>query len=188
MKTLKSQPQLTLIMKHLSPDEQKIARMALASPCRILAPHEARARHCRGREAYAAHRRVRRRFPRRHGAARKPLTPSAVSAPALFNEANAEQRAGDLGAAILGYERAQSPAPARRRHRAEPSRRAREGRCFRARRPSLAASRASWLSFDSLATLASISLLLFSLLVFGTRLHSRDPARLCPWRAHRRSA
>ncbi len=37
--------------------------------------------------------------------------PSAVSAPALFNEANAAQRAGRVGPAILGYERARFLAP-----------------------------------------------------------------------------
>ncbi len=35
----------------------------------------------------------------------------AVSAPALFNEANAAQRAGRLGPAILNYERGQWLAP-----------------------------------------------------------------------------
>jgi hypothetical protein len=92
----------------------------------------------------------------------------AVSAPALFNEANAAQRAGRLGPAILDYERASLLAP----HDpaiAQNLRAAREKAGVSA--PAIPAWQrpAHWLTFNGLAALASISLLLFSVLFFGTR-------------------
>jgi hypothetical protein len=94
---------------------------------------------------------------------------TAVSAPALFNEANAEQRAGRLGSAILNYERAQWLAPGDRAI-AQNLGTAREKAGVTA--PAVPAWQrpAHWLGFDTLAALASISLLLVCLLVFGTRL------------------
>jgi len=95
--------------------------------------------------------------------------PSGVSAPGLFNEANAEQRAGRLGPAILDYERASLLAP-----RDE----AIVKNLFTARQkagvaePAIATWQrpAHWLSFDILAAMTSVCLLLFNLLFFGTRL------------------
>jgi len=92
-----------------------------------------------------------------------------VSAPALFNEANAAQRAGHPGPAILGYERARFLAP-HDRSVVENLRIAREKAGVSApvvpawQRPAHA------LGIDGLAALGSISLLLYCLLVFGMSL------------------
>jgi hypothetical protein len=93
---------------------------------------------------------------------------SAVSAPALFNEANAAQRAGRLGPAILDYERAQWLAPGDPAI-AQNLRTAREKAGVSAPAVPMWQRPAHWLSFDALTVLASISLLLFGLLFFGTR-------------------
>lgn len=96
----------------------------------------------------------------------KAAAESAVSAPALFNEANAAQRAGHSGPAILGYERARFLAP-RDRSVAENLRVAREKAGVSApvipawQRPAHA------VGIDGLAALGSISLLLECLLILG---------------------
>jgi len=93
----------------------------------------------------------------------------AASAPALFNEANAEQRAGNLGPAILGYERAKFLAPG-------DAAIAQNLRAARDKAGVTAPAVPTWqrpmhaLSFDILAALAGISLALLCMLVFGTRL------------------
>jgi hypothetical protein len=94
---------------------------------------------------------------------------SGFSAPALFNEANAEQRAGRLGPAILNYERAQLLAPGDQAI-AMNLRATRQKAGVSAPEFSAWESPAHWLSLDGMAGLASISLLLFSLLFFGRRL------------------
>ena len=92
-----------------------------------------------------------------------------VSAPALFNEANAAERAGRLGPAILGYERASllapgDPAIAQNLHAA------REKAGVSAPAVPVWQRPAHTLSLDGLAVLASVSLLIVSLLFFGVRL------------------
>jgi len=82
--------------------------------------------------------------------------PSVVSIPALFKDGDAAPRAARRGPAILDGERACLPAP-RGAGVAAP--------VIPRKRPP-----AYWLSFNSLAGLAGISLLLFNLLFFGTRL------------------
>ena len=90
------------------------------------------------------------------------------TAPALFNQANAEQRASHLGPAILHYERAQILAP----HDAAI---AQNLRAAREKAGVSAPAVAAWqrpvqaLSLDALAILVSICLLLLCLLLFGTR-------------------
>lgn len=104
---------------------------------------------------------------------------SAVSAPALFNEANAAQHAGRLGPAILDYERASLLAP-RDPAITQNLRAAREKAGVAA--PTIPAWQrpAHWLTFNDLALLASTALLLFSVLIFGMRFLPttlRGPAR-----------
>jgi hypothetical protein len=164
MRTLRPLPRLTL-MKHLSSVEQKMLMAARRHRADYL-------RRIRQMKAFA-------------GVARQILIIAAcaagffsgttnaraagaatVSAPAFFNEANAAQRAGHPGPAILGYERARLLAP----HDpsvAENLRLAREKAGVSA--PAVAAWQrpAHALSIDGLALLASISLLLCCLLVFG---------------------
>lgn len=160
---------VTPIMKHLSPDEQKVLLMARR--------HRAEYWRRRKRINSVSHN-------AKHAlliaacaiglvtgsasvfAAEKP---AGTSAPALFNEANADQRAGRLGPAILGYERARMLAP-RDEAIAQNLQTAREKAGVTA--PAVAAWQQPihWLGFDLLAILASISLLLLCLLVFGTRL------------------
>lgn len=101
--------------------------------------------------------------------AKAATAPAPVSAPALFDQANADQRAGHLGRAILGYERARILAPhdeaiAQNLRLAQQKASAPAPSIPNWKRP------AYWLAFDSLAGLASISLLLFCLIFFGTRL------------------
>lgn len=91
----------------------------------------------------------------------------AVSAPALFNEGNAAQRAGRLGPAILDYERARILAPGDEAI-AQNLRVAREKAGVATPAVPVWQRPAYWLSFNALAGLASISLLLFCLLFFGT--------------------
>jgi len=103
------------------------------------------------------------------GTAKAAAAPLSTSAPALFNQANADQRAGHLGPAILGYERALMLAP----HDKAIAQNLRLAQQKAGATPPVVASwkrPAYWLYFDSLAGLASISLLLFSLVFFGTRL------------------
>jgi hypothetical protein len=97
------------------------------------------------------------------------LAAETWSAPALFNQANAEQRAGQLGPAILDYERARLLAPrdSAITHNLQAAR----------EKAGLAEPAASaWhtathaLSLNALAILVSICLLLLCLLLFGTRL------------------
>ena len=94
--------------------------------------------------------------------------PFAVSAPALFNQANAEQRAGRLGLAILNYERASLLAPGDPAI-AQNLRAAQQKAGVSAPTVPMWQRPAHWLSFNELAGLASISLLMFSLLFFGMR-------------------
>ncbi len=154
------------IMKHLTPLEQKVRLMAKRHRAEFLrcmkrlraihkkASHTLLAAVCAGGFLVA-------------GA--MPLqAASSVSAPALFNEGNAAQRAGRLGPAILDYERARILAPGDQAI-VQNLRAAREKASVAA--PSTPAWQrpANWLSFNALAGLASISLLLFGLLFFGTR-------------------
>ena len=94
---------------------------------------------------------------------------SAVSAPALFNQANAEQRAGRLGLAILNYERASLLAPGDPAI-AQNLRAAQQKAGVSAPTVPIWQRPTHWLSFNELAGLASVSLLLINLLVFGMRL------------------
>ncbi len=91
---------------------------------------------------------------------------SGFSAPALFNEGNAAQRAGRAGQAILHYERARLLAPGDAAI-AQNLRIAREKAGVSAPTVSAWQRPAQWLSLNALAGLASISLLFFSLLFFG---------------------
>jgi len=153
-------------MKHLSPDEQKLLLMAR----RHRAEYWRRLRRVKG---FGRTTLLLASCAAGLLATTGPLNAaegqSAVSASALFNEANAELRADRLGAAILGYERARWLTPM------DPSitqnlsaARAKAG----VTTPAVSAWErpAHWLSFDSLAALASISLLLLCFLAFGTRL------------------
>lgn len=91
------------------------------------------------------------------------------SAPALFNQANAEQRAGQLGPAILHYERAEWLAP-RDPAIARNLRAAREKAGIAEPAGSAWQSATHVLSLNSLAILVSICLLLLCTLLLGTRL------------------
>ncbi len=102
---------------------------------------------------------------------------AAVSAPALFNEANAAQRDGRIGPAILGYERARVLAP--RDEAIEQNLRiAREKARINA--PAIPAWQrpAHWLSFDSWALLGSSALLIGCGLFFAIRY---VPRHAVPW-------
>ncbi len=154
-------------MKHLSPDDQNVFLMALRH----------RAEYWRRMKRVRALSRVSKHALLIAACAAGLFTGttvvraadvSAVSAPALFNEANTAQRDGELGSAILGYERAQWLAPGDKAI-TQNLRAAREKAGVAApvvptwQRPT------QWLNFNSLTALASISLLLFGLLFFGTR-------------------
>jgi hypothetical protein len=155
-------------MRYLSPNEQRV--LALAQRCCIAygrrlkrvkaigktAKHGLLIATCAGGLLAA-------------GTVNAAAAPSAVSAPALFNEANAAQRAGRLGPAILDYERARLLAP-RDRAITQNLLAARQKAGVAAPRVPVWQRPAHWLSLDALAGLASISLLLFSLLFFGTHL------------------
>jgi hypothetical protein len=93
----------------------------------------------------------------------------AVSMPELFNQANAAQRAGRLGPAILGYERALQLAP-RDPAVAQNLRIAREKAGVSAPVVSAWQRPAHALGLDGLAVLASIALGLFGLLAMGMML------------------
>ena len=91
------------------------------------------------------------------------------SAAQLLERAHAESQAGKTAPAILNYERAQWLAPrATTIANQLASVRAQAGLAAPERPPLSRATHA--LSFDALTALASISLLMFTLLVFGTRL------------------
>jgi hypothetical protein len=93
---------------------------------------------------------------------------AAVSAPAFFNEANAAQREGQLGAAILNYERARILAP----HDLaieQNLRIAREKAGVSAPAISGWERPAHYLGFDGLALLGSSALLISCALLFGRR-------------------
>ena len=108
------------------------------------------------------------------------LTTSAqagISAPELFNQANAAQRAGRLGPAILGYERARLLSPG------EPSieqnlRIARERAGVNAPAIPVWQRPAHWLGFDEWAVLGSCSLVVGCALFFGKRY---VPRRAVSW-------
>jgi len=158
----------TLIMKHLSPDEQTVLLMAQRRRTEYWRPPN------RGKSIRRA---------AKHGllivacasgllvggTVNAATAPSAVSAPALFNDANAAQRAGRLGPAILDYERARLLAP-RDGAITQNLRAARQKAGVAAPTVPVWQRPTHWLSLDALAGLASISLLLFGLLFFGTRL------------------
>jgi len=163
MRTLPPLPRLT-VMKHLSPWEQKKLIAARRHRCRYL-------RQLRLAKVLA--------WSAKHAmiiaasagclfvcTTLQAAEPPAVSAPALFNEANAAQRAGHFGPAILGYERARVLAPQDRDI-------ARNLRVAREKAGVPAPAVPAWqrplqaFSLDGLAVLASISLLLFTLLAFG---------------------
>jgi hypothetical protein len=155
-------------MKQLSPDEQKVLLMAQrhrAEYWRRLKRVKAVGKNTRNTILFAAC-----AFGLAIGSAslRAAETPG-VSVPALFNEGNADQRAGRIGSAILNYERAQWLAP-RDQAIAQNLHAAREKAGVAAATVPAWQRPAHALSFDGLTVLASISLLLFSLLVFGTRL------------------
>ena len=90
----------------------------------------------------------------------------AVSAPALFNEANAAQRDGRVGAAILGYERARFLAP----HDSaieQNLRIARDRAGVNAPAIPVWQHPAHWLGFNGLAVFGSFALLMSCALFFG---------------------
>ena len=157
------------IMKHLSPHEQEILLISQRRRVEYLQSVK-RAKRCgktakRGLLIAACAAGL---FTAGAGWTEAAEAPWAVSAPALFNEANAAQCSGRLGPAILGYERAQwlaprDPAIAQNLHAARQKAGLADPTVPGWQRP------AHWLAFDSLAALGSISLLLFTLLFFGTR-------------------
>jgi hypothetical protein len=157
--------QQSLHMKHLSPGERKV----LHKITRATAGHESRAKRVRALGRKVKHTIVLAACAAGLFAAATTPAHAAVSAPALFNEANAAQRAGRLGPAILDYERARLLAP----HDAAIAQNLSAAR----QKAGVAAAAipawqrpAHWLSFNAMTALASISLLLFCLLFFGTRL------------------
>ncbi len=116
MKPEETQPEPTPIMKYLSPEEQKILLMSLRHRAeywrrmkRLKACGGPRNTRCSSPCAACG-------FSRLTASVQAAEWP-AVSAAALFNEANADQRAGHLGPAILGYERAKGSRRATRRSR-----------------------------------------------------------------------
>ena len=167
MNPQKPQPQPSPIMKHLSPDEQKVLLMAL----RHRAEYWRRMKRVRAITQTAKHTLLIAACAAGLIAGTtnaQAADAPAVSAPALFNEANAAQRAGNFGAAILSYERARVLAP-RDPAIAQNLRAAREKAGVSAPAVPKWQRPAQALSLDGLAVLSSISLLLLSLLVFGTR-------------------
>ena len=93
-------------------------------------------------------------------------TQAAISAPALFNEANAAQRDGRVGAAILGYERARflaSHDPAIEQN----LRIARDKAGLNAPAVPIWQYPAHWLGFNGLALFGSFALLMSCALFFG---------------------
>lgn len=155
-------------MKYLSPDEQKIllvAQRRRAEYWRRLMPVKAfgnAAKHGLLIAAFAG-------ALLAAGTVNAAAAPTAVSAPGLFNEANAAQRAGRLGPAILDYQRARLLAPHDEAIN-QNLRAAQQKAGVVAPAVPMWQRPAHWLGFDALAGLASISLLLFGLLFFGTRL------------------
>jgi len=156
-----------LIMKYLSPFEKKVLRMARRH-------HSAFARCMKRVSALSKKTKRSLLIAACTGSlvvgstSAEAAAISAGSAPAFFNEANAAQHAGRLGPAILDYERAKLLAP-RDPAITQNLRAAREKAGVVA--PTIPAWQrpAHWLTFNDLALLASISMLLFSVLTFGTR-------------------
>jgi hypothetical protein len=91
---------------------------------------------------------------------------SSFSAPALFNHANAAQREGRLGSAILGYERARLLSPKKSSIK-QNLRIAREKAAVNAPAIPLWQRPAHWLGFDSWALLGSSALFIGCALFFG---------------------
>lgn len=102
---------------------------------------------------------------------------AAESAPTLFNAGNAAQRAGRLGPAILDYERARllSPNDSSIAHNLQL---AREKAGVAAPAVSVWQRPAHVLSFNGLAALASVSLLLCVLIFFGAPFFATNRTRL----------
>lgn len=106
-----------------------------------------------------------------------PSAQAGISAPELFNQANAAQRAGRPGPAILGYERARLLSPN------EPSieqnlRIAREKAGVNAPAIPVWKRPAHWFGFDGWALLGSCSLFISCGLFFAIR---HVPRRAIPW-------
>jgi hypothetical protein len=101
---------------------------------------------------------------------------SSFSAPALFNQANAAQREGRLGFAILGYERARLLSPNESSIK-QNLRIAREKAGVNAPAIPLWQRPAHWLGFDSWAVIGSSALFIGCALFFGIRYLPRRAAR-----------
>jgi len=93
---------------------------------------------------------------------------ASVSAPELFNQANAAQRAGRLGLAILGYERVRLLSPSESSIE-QNLRIARERAGVNAPPIPVWQRPAHWLGFDEWAVLGSCSLVVGCALFFGKR-------------------
>jgi hypothetical protein len=93
---------------------------------------------------------------------------AGISAPELFNQANAAQRAGRLGPAILGYERARLLSPSESSIE-QNLRIARERAGVNAPAIPVWQRPAHWLGFDEWAMLGSCSLIVGCALFFGKR-------------------
>ena len=102
---------------------------------------------------------------------------AGVSAPELFNQANAAQRAGRLGPAILGYERARLLSPAESLIE-QNLRIAREKAGVNAPAIPVWQRPAHWLGFDEWALLGSSALIAGCALFFGKRY---VPPRAVSW-------
>jgi hypothetical protein len=102
---------------------------------------------------------------------------AAVSAPELFNQANAAQRADRLGPAILGYERARLLSPGESSIE-QNLRIAREKAGVNAPAIPVWQRPAHWLGFNEWAVLASCSLVVGCALFFGNRY---GPRRAASW-------
>jgi hypothetical protein len=101
---------------------------------------------------------------------------SSFSAPALFNQANAAQREGRLGSAILGYERARLLSPNESSIK-QNLRIAREKAGVNAPAIPFWQRPAPWLSFDSWAVIGSSALFIGCALSFGIRYLPRRATR-----------
>ena len=101
---------------------------------------------------------------------------SGFSAPALFNQANAAQREGRLGSAILGYERARLVSPNESSIK-QNLRIAREKAGVNAPAIPFWERPAHWLGFDSWAVIGSSALFIGCALFFGIQYLPRRAAR-----------
>jgi uncharacterized protein YgiM (DUF1202 family) len=101
---------------------------------------------------------------------------SGFSAPALFNQANAAQREGRLGSAILGYERARLLSPKESSIK-QNLRIAREKAGVNAPAIPFWQRPAYWLSFDGWAVIGSCALFIGCAWLFGIRYVPRRTAR-----------